>query len=581
MAIFTFIALSVVDERKTTKAESKTAKDRQLQQQTNDLKLLQTRPQSQFLSAYVNEKDDEAHQEKLKERPKSEIFLSKDIEAKLKSGHGGTMRDRKNRLEILDLQPVAVDVPKVPGDSARNGERRAPEGEEGKSLGDSPLKRFASQSETRYSELDCGKGESSVEYFSDSDGKSSMPSDVMCPPVIRRHPRKIGNRRDATGFAGTGSPRGTEALGGDAVVYNDSHRKFFNNPMYDMKRGSFVEMPLSRSDRSASRRSLRDEGVSDQGADQHLSSFRTPKLSRRNMQDAGCDGKGSPDNSTNLLDEIAAKRRSLRRSRSKTSVEEDDDGTRIDHPVDKKALGNEIKRGSKENICRDSASSSKRRSMSYSSMESFLSNSCDDDGDDNVFFGQSKAVDDGFQDRIKKGRHREQDSYDYYYRNVEGQRSGRASRDRGNVKRSNENISNARTERRSYHRTGKLLDGKSFIESEARSDVGNRMSDGRPYRKRNDWPDTTTATYYSQHEESDFDRKWDIDVDSFTEEPLRTTKMESKNDGNDVEYSELVKNLTRGRAMHVYDDERGRGDHRERKRSKSHRGLCLGIKSSS
>ena len=576
MAIFTFIALSVVDVPKTKKAERKTTKDQQLQQQTNDLKLLQTKPQSQFLSAYVDEKDYESEKEKLKERPRSEIFLSKDIEAKLKSGHAGTMRDRKNRLEVLDLQPVAVDVPKVPGDSARNGERRAPEGEEGKGREDSssPLKRFASRSDTRYSELDCGKGESSVEYFSDSDG---MPSDVTCPPVIRRHPRKIGNRRDANGFAGAGSPRDNEVFGGDTVAYNGSHRKSFDNPMYDMKRGSFIEMPLSKSNRSASRRSLRDEGVSSQDVDQQLSSFRTPKLSRRNIQGTESDGKGPPDNSTNLLDEIVAKRRSLRRSRSKTSIEEDDEITHVNHPVDIKALESKIKRGSKENICKDSANGSRRRPMSHGSMESFLSHSCDSDDDDNVFFSQSKALGDRSPAKIKNGQHREHYSYDNYHKNAVGQRSGRASKDRGNVRGSNESISDARLERKPYYRTGKLLDKKSFNESDAQLGGNNRKSDGRPHRRRNDWPDTAEATYYTQEEESDFDGKWDIDVDSFTEEPVRTSKMKSKNDGNDVEYNELVKNLTRGRAIYVYDDERDREDQRETKRSKSHRGLCLGI----
>jgi len=121
------------------------------------------------------------------------------------------------------------------------------------------------------------------------------------------------------------------------------------------------------------------------------------------------------------------------------------------------------------------------------------------------------------------------------------------------------------------------LDKKSFNESDAQLGGNNRKSDGRQHRRRNDWPDTAEATYYTQEEESDFDGKWDIDVDSFTEEPVRTSKMKSKNDGNDVEYNELVKNLTRGRAIYVYDDERDREDHRETKRSKSHRGLCLGI----
>ena len=596
--LFKFIALSVVDE-------GITHRERQLQQQANDLKLLQTRPNSEFISAYGFDQGVEAVEEKKvkeAERPKSEIFLSKDIEAKLQSGHTGTMRDRKNRLEKLDLQPVAVEVPKVPDDALKKGERRAPEGEENEKMGQdglsSPLRNFTrgDHHESQFSGPNHMKHGSSVENLSDSDENSIISSEAKCPSVIRRHPRKNGNLRSVGSTRNSGMPRKAKSC-------DDDHLKSVVNPNYDRMEGSFNEMPLSRNEISVSRRSLKSESVSPNKSDYNMSSFQmTPKSIH----------KESPRKSTSLLDEIVARRQSLRRRKSSTSSEEEEDEdeerSNVGRGEDNKAETSICKRDTRENVKKDPANYSRQRSKSHSSFDSILSSYYDDD----VFVDQGKIR--RSQENLGKGRYGG-DGYNHHGEYQPNQKSSGKIDKRTNAGHSNEFISDARPER-SYRRSGDWSGEKSVGKLDMRSNEkssrpSNQKSDGwsseradrQLYRRSGDWEDLKShvpdsrrdrkserrsnrrpdrvsdarsdrTSNRSYHDDSDFDDKWEIDIDAFST-PVKTRRSKSRNDERDDDYDELVNNLTRGRARTSYDDEIYKNDRANLKhvRSKSRGGL--------
>ena len=164
-----------------------------------------------FLSAYGEETGEEATEDIEKVRSSSDVSdvsLPKDIEKRLRSGTV-TMRDRKNKLEKLDLKPLAFEVPKVPA-SPKKVERRAPDGEEEISIQDglsSPLKKFSrkSHNESRLSgHVDTEtKRHSSFGYVSKSNEKSSQidsDSELQYPTVIRRKPRQSRESVDDDSF---------------------------------------------------------------------------------------------------------------------------------------------------------------------------------------------------------------------------------------------------------------------------------------------------------------------------------------------------------------------------------------------
>ena len=613
--LFTFIALSVVDD-------DITPKDRQLQQQTNDLRKLQTRPRSEFISAYGYEQVEKAvEEEEVKEtkRPKSELLLPKDIESKLQSGHTGTMRDRKNRLEKLDLQPVAVEVPKVPDDVLAVRERRAPEGEEGKRIEKdgvySPLKNvpLGSHDETRFSGSDYAIVTSSVAYSSDSDRKSSASSIEKCPPVIRRHPRRntnaqIPGRRRSTG----GVPGQTE------TPHTVSQSKSFVNQSFDDQQDPIVELPLSR---SASRRSLRSENVL---SDNVMSSFcATPKSAHRNLEQKG-DDKGPSRRSPNLLDEIKTRRQSLRRckrpslsSSSSSSLEEDEARAHYSHNVSIESGKSISKREPRENVSKAAAKDTKQRSKSHGSLDSVLSNRCNEYED--VFIEQEKVDVWRSQESLNNQRCRK-GGYDDHGGNRESRMSGGKSEQRTNLRRSTEEMSDTRSERKSYRRSGQWSGEKSGEKSGGKLGMESCNKSGRrPNQKSDGWsserrdrkshrrPDDTQGrqsqvsgyspgrksgtrsdkrfngssdvksdrvSYRSNREDSDYDEKWDIDIDD-VREPVRRMRVKSRDDEHDVEYGELVRNLTRGRARTSYDHEIDRKHfaNETRERSRSRRGL--------
>ena len=701
-----FVALSIVGSHITTK-------DQQLQQQANDLRLLQTRPHSEFISAYGYEEGEEAAEgpeKKQVERPKSDLFLSKDIEMKLESGHTGTMRDRKNRLEKLDLQPMAFEVPRVPDDATKKGERKAPEGEEGKrNVQDglsSPLKKFprGSHDETRFLESDDLKQKSSDDYSSDSGEESGDTPEEKYPTVIRRHPRTSGN------------PQNSE------IRLNDNRRlsgeqgnrntlTSFVNPNYHHEQE--IEDIVLRNERSASMKSTKSQNTSTFKEDHNISSSSmTPRSPHKYENQAETDVKQmeSPRKNTSLLEEIIASKQNLHKSKSPQSYKKESRkglgyNTGYKSETDLWEKGRE-ERGPRESI--NSAKGMKGRSKSNTSL--MMS-----DYDDDVFIKQKEATDRGLRGNLNRqakersvsmrrspqDRYKGRDDYDDYERfdarSVErgsktpdlklnakssyrrsreifeemsdarpdrkssgrsdewsdersdaqreirssrkhDRRSGRMSAglsdERSNVK--SNRRSDRRTDWKSDEKSDARYDRRSGRKSEPRSDV---RSDRRPGlksegqsdvranrksgwksegqsdvrssrhsdRRSDEWSDTRSAgtsdlrlnsrsgertdmksdrwsdgrsdraSYRSRREESDESNEWEVDIDDYSDAPVRNGRIRSRNDEDDTEYRKLVKNLTRGRARTSYDDEIMRRDDEKtrRTRSKSQRGLYL------
>ena len=422
------IALSIVDSHLTVK-------EQRLKQQAIDLKSLQSRPHSEFISAYGYEEGKEALTVSMKkdsERPNSELFLPKEIEEKLQSGHTGTMKDRKNRLEKLDLQPMAFEVPKVPDDVTKKGERRAPEGEEEKrnSRGGMGLvgkkSNKGSYDDSQCSESEDCKNPSSVEYLSESGEEWNETAEANYPTVIRRHPRPANARTQDSRLSEPYFP--IEPPSNETLEDEIQFKSFVNsgNEMASSK----VERGSKELNGSLSPKKLELSTL------HHV----TPKpmsKNERKTEDSNVN-KQLPRTNDSFLDEIIARKRSLHRPPSSNG--EDYKMAREYRSENDVSDVSNREKDSREMRDKYNAQLVKSRSRSSTSLKKFSS-----DFDDDVFVNQRELSRIGKRSLESLSGHDEQN-----VRHSDGTLYGRRYNENGYAE---TQLSDARPDRRPDHRS--------------------------------------------------------------------------------------------------------------------------------
>ena len=591
-------------------------RERQLQQQSRDLKQQQAkqeRPLSAFLSAYGGDDAEEAKEEITKEelekeaekRTRSDTLPMKDLEKMIKRGGTGTMRDRKNRLEKLDLQPVAFEVPTAPNDAPRKGEgeRKAPEGQENKDRGrSSTMKQFERRSHD----------DSGLSVYSESEKKKSTSDEYSTSSdesIDRNNSRELHTQsltRNAR-YSNTnidGNP--SREIESSCIQENrksptkeEKPRKplsSFTNPNYEEwdRHDGRVEKrhiaPVSRDVDFVSRKPEKER----------------PNRASRSFDDERRDVKGSRERihspqygNTSLQDEIMSKRASLKKSHSPKLYERDSrelQGYKSENDISDRHYGEfRDEKGS-----RGRAPSLQEEILSRRASLKKSHSPIDYERDYREIHGYKSAND------ISDRHSRERDHTCRERRSVEGETNVPR-----NLKRYSQNLSSLKQNRNRLENEEEVFSSDFSPDRKSRSSDQNtdglrkRSPRSKSHDRRSDLPNHSRSgnnrshdrvsdhsnhrsprsksrdrdSDHPNHSRSDDSQRhsysgneWDLDVDYYSERVPPV--IHNRNDDYDDEYRRLVKDLTRGRSHTSYEDGGRVGDNRgNKRRSKSQRGL--------
>ena len=587
-----FIALSVVGSGMSTR-------ERQLQQQSRDLKQQQAkqeRPLSAFLSAYGGDDAEEAKEETTKEelekeaekRTRSDTLPMKDLENMIKRGGTGTMRDRKNRLEKLDLKPVAFEVPTAPNDAPRKGEgeRKAPEGQENKDRRrSSTMKQFK-----RGSHDDSG-----FSVYSESEKKKSTSDEYSTSSdesIDGNNSREIfqqsltGNSRYSRTNIDRNLPRETESSRKQENRKSPTKEEKPRRPLSSFTNPNYEEW--DRHDGPAEKRHIAPV-CRDADFVSRKSEKERPNRASRSFDDERRDAKGiregihSPEyGNTSLQDEIMSKRASLKKSHSSKSFERDSrefKGYKSENDISERnygEIGNE--KGSRERVPSLHEEILSRRASLKKSHSPI-----DYERDYREIHGYKSEND------ISDRHSREKEHTRRERRSVEGETN--APR---NLKRCSQNASSLKQNRNRLESEEEVFSSDFSPDHKSRSSDQNtdglrkrsprskshdRGSDHPGHSKNRNRRSHDRVSDHSNHSRSDNSQRhsysgneWDLDVDDYSERVPPVIR--NRNDDYDDEYRRLVKDLTRGRSRTSYEDGGRVGDNRgNKRRSKSQRGL--------